>query len=227
MGELTNEPSICLSKNCYCGYLDQTEFAQRYLFIKNRINNSMTREELAFLLGRTPYFVIDYEELSASSKLDLFDIDLLCLVMTRSKYESLSFDKKDGKYDISHEKKMVRVTRTEYQEKINYEFNHRWYVDGENKTLKLTEPIFQTSSFTDEAIRFINDELTRLISEGYFNVKRSPLEIRDRVWASHKYKSSAWSIVFLKNIIYEFIRDDKLMMAYNKNHFCYHIKNKL
>ncbi|RAJ31737.1 hypothetical protein [Pedobacter cryoconitis] len=227
MDEFEKDLSICLKKKSYCGYLDQNEFTQRYLLIKNRVNNSLTREELAFLLGRTPYFIIDYEELSLAAKLDLVDVDLLCLILIRDRFESLTLDKKDGQHDISHEKRMVRVTMHEYREKLVYQFNHRWNVNGENKPLKITEPIFQTSTLGDEPIKLINVEITKLLSEGYFNTKRSPLEIREVVWRAYKYKSSAWSIIFLKNIIYEFIRDNKLVMGYDKGHFTYQIKNNL
>lgn len=224
MDEMEDEPCTCLTSRSYCGYLDQNEFTQRYLFIKNRINNSLNREELAFLLGRTPYFTIDYEELSLATKLDLVDADHLCLILTRNKYEPLTFDKKDGQYDISYEKRMVRVARHEYNEKIEYEFNHCWKVNGEKRLLKITEPKFKIDTLGNEPLKLINLELTRLMIEGFFNVNRSPIEIRDRVWGAYRFKSGSWSIVFLRDIIYEFIRDNKLVMAYNKGHFNFHLK---
>jgi hypothetical protein len=223
MEELEDETSICLNRKSYSGYVDQNEFTQRYLFIKNRVNNSLTREELAFLLGRTPYFVTDYEELSTAVNLDLLDIDLLCQLMTRNKFEILNFDKKDGQYDISHDKKMVRVTRYNYLERIEYKFTHRWTILGENKPLRITEPIFKCIEYDDDPTTLIKVELTRLIAGGYFNPGRSPLEIRDYVWNAYKYKSSSWSAELLKNVVYEFIRDNKLVIGNHKGHYSYQI----
>ncbi|RLJ77373.1 hypothetical protein [Pedobacter alluvionis] len=221
MNELYAKPSICLRTKCYSGYLDQHDFIERYLFIKRRISNSLTREELAFLLGRTPYFTNDYEEMSNTTKLDLIDMDLLNLTLKRNFIGGLSFEKNVGRHDISHEKRMVRITRYEYADKLEYVFNHRWVEYGANKPLKLIEPVFQPANDGGEQVRLITNELTKLLAERYFNTKRSPLDIYLMVWTAHKYRSSAWSIMHLKNIIYELIRTEQLRMSNLNGHFVY------
>lgn len=223
MFKLENGQPLCINRVCYSGYLDQSEFAQRYLFIKNRVNNSLTREELAFLLGRSPYFITDFEELLASAKLDLVDIDLLPQFLTRNKYETLIFDKKDGQFDISSEKRMVRVTRFEYLDNIQYDFKHKWYVNGENEVLKIKEPKFQTYALEDESKKLIRAELAKLIASGYFNIKRSPIEIREQIWQSYKHRSNAWCVSILKNIIYDLIRDERLRLIHFKGHYNYQL----
>lgn len=216
MGSLNKKPLVL----SYCGYLNQNEFAERYLFIQRRIAHAMTREELAFLLGRVPYLIIDYEELSAI-KFDITDLDLMGLVLKGRQQQVLSFDKKDGVYDISHEKRMVRVVKSEYPENIVYEFYHHWKIGGHHKPLKIVEPVIRADDFETEAINLITAELTKLMGLGYFAIRRSPLEIRDHIWATYRFKSNAWSIVFLKNIIYEWIRDGLLSVANDKGRFSY------
>lgn len=204
----------------YCAYLNQSEFAERYLFIKSRITNGMTREELAFLLGRVPYFIIDYEELSAI-KLDLPDIDFMNIILKVHYREALNFDTKEGVYDISNEKRLVRVIKSEYSESIMYEFHHHWKINGKNKLLKIIEPVIYTDGLEMETTELIVAELTKLMELGYFKIKRSPLEIRNHIWKKYRYKSSAWSITLLKNIIYEWIRQGKLTVGKHKGHFMY------
>jgi len=221
MNELEVKPTICLRTKSYSGYIDLHDFIERVLFIKKRISNSLTREELAFLMGRTPYFINDYEEMTNTIKLDLIDMDLLSLTLKRKFNGGISFDKKDGLHDISHEKRMVRVTRYEYGDKIEYIFNHRWLEDGESKPLKLIEPVFHLSDEEGEQVMFITIELTKLFEKGYFNTKRSPFEIYQCVWTAYKYRSSAWSVLHLKNLIYELIRTEHLRMSNLNGHFVY------
>ncbi|MBB6240032.1 transcriptional regulator with XRE-family HTH domain [Pedobacter sp. AK013] len=221
MNESEVKPRICLRTSSYSGYIDQHDFIERVLFIKKRISNSLTREELAFLMGRTPYFINDYEEMTNTIKLDLIDMDLLSLTLKRNFNGGISFDKKDGLHDISHEKRMVRVTKYEYPDKLEYVFNHRWVEYGKNKPLKLIEPAFQPPNDGGEQVRLITNELTKLLSGSYFKTKRSPFEIYQYVWTAHKYRSSAWSILHLKNLIYELIRTEHLRMSNLNGHFVY------
>ncbi len=216
MDNLNQQPVV----NSYCGYLNQSEFAERYLFIENRIIQGISREELAFLLGRVPYFITDYEELS-TSKLELADIDLIKKVFERHQYKILNFDSKDGKYDISNERRQVRVVRRKYNQNIVYEFYHPWKIDGEYKPFKIIEPLID--AVNEEGVALITTELNKLIAQGYFKCRRSPLEIRDQIWAAYRYKSGAWSVISLKDIIYQSIRAGSLIAIKDKGCFRYQV----
>lgn len=206
----------------YCAYLNQSEFTERYLFIKRRVAHGITREEFAFLLGRVPFFIIDYEEL-ATIKFDLVDVDLMKIILKSYQDYDLSLDRRDGIYDISNEKRLVRVVRSEYIENIVYEFHHPWKINGENKLLKIIEPVVypDRTGLETEVVKLIVAKLTKLMELGYFKTKRSPLEIRDCIWEAYKYKFNAWPVILLKNIIYEWIRQSKLTVRLNNDHFVY------
>ena len=133
-----------LSIQSYSGSLNQSEFVERYFIIKSRIKQGFTREELAFLLGRTPYFMTDYEELSPI-ELELADFDIINSVLRGCNHEALNFDSKDGIYDISNEKRLVRVIKTAYADHITYEFHHHWKISGEIKPLRVVEPVICTA----------------------------------------------------------------------------------
>ena len=211
----------------YSGYIDQNEFVARYVFIKNRINNSFTREELAFLLGKTPYYVIDYEELSVGIKLSLLETDNLCKILKRGSYETLKLDKTFGKIDISFEKRMVRIIQKEYAQKFVYEFIHPWTSGGTCQPLKVVEPKYDLTAVERESRKLIRDELTRLIEAGFFTNKKTPLEIYERIWSTFKYCSNAWSAVFVKDIIYHFIRENKLVHKFLNGHLSYQNNPKI
>lgn len=223
MDDLTNKSEFCLKTKSYCGYIDQNEFIQRYFFIRKRIDNSLTRNELAFLLGRTPFFMIDYEELTATTKFDLTDIDLLSLILKNGKSEILQFDKKNGQADISREKRLVRVIQREYERRIEYNFVHPWTTYGENEPLFAKEPIY-TSCPKEEQIKLIEAEVLKFLLEGFFDRQRSACEIHERIWHTYKYKSNAWSVLHLKDVIYQYISMGKLVARYSNNHFMYHLK---
>lgn len=225
MDYLRNKAAECLRTKSYCGYLDQNEFSVRYHFIKNRISNSFTREELAFLLGRTPYFVIDYEELSTNTKLNISDSDFLCQILKRGNYETLKLDKTCGKTDISYEKRMVRVIQREYSQKFVYEFVHPWTTGGICEPLKAVEPKYDTVAIEKESRLLVNDEIIRLIKTGYFNSKKSPFLIYEKIWNTYKYDSTAWSVTVLKELIYGFIRQDELLAEQINGHFTYKLKS--
>lgn len=210
-----------LSIQSYSGSLNQSEFVERYFIIKSRIKQGFTREELAFLLGRTPYFMTDYEELSPI-KLELADFDIINSVLRGCNHEALNFDSKDGIYDISNEKRLVRVIKTAYADHITYEFHHHWKISGEIKPLRVVEPVICTAGVALKAMRLITDEIKNLLQLGYFKSSRSPLEIQKYIWHQYKYDANAWSVTFLKNIIYHFVKEGQLAVDCNKGRFTYY-----
>ncbi|TCC95025.1 hypothetical protein [Pedobacter hiemivivus] len=217
----------CINTKTYSGYLDQHDFIARYLFIRNRINNSFTRDELAFLLGKTPYFIIDYEELSGSTKLGLSELDILCRILKRGSYETLVLDRTFGKIDISYEKRMIRVIQKEYTQKLVYEFIHPWTSGGTSKSLKAEEPKYDFTDVERESKKLIKNEIARLIDAGFFTEKKTPLEIYERIWSTFRYCSDAWSAIFIKDIVYHFIREGKLTHKYLNGHLSYQNNSKI
>lgn len=218
---------LCINTKTYSGYLDQNEFVTRYLFIKNRINNSFTREELAFLLGKTPYFVIDYEELSGSIKLGIPELDILCRLLKRGTNETLILDKTFGKIDISHEKRMVRVIQKEYPMKFVYNFIHPWTSGGVSPPLLCEEPKYDISGVENDSKEIINEALLALKKQGFFETMRTASEIYERIWSVNKYRSNAWSAVFLKDLLYLSVRKNELFAKQLNGQFIFQIRNRM
>lgn len=210
---------------CYTGKLDQNEFVMRYIQTKKRIDNCFTRDELAFLLGKPPYFVIDYEELSPQAKPSIADIDLLNNILNRSELIILQFDTTIHRVNISNEKRVVRVVRKDYPDKIEYHFSHPWTYKGLREPLLIVEPICVGNS-QRQAESFIKRKVLKLITTGYFNYGRLPNELYNDLWEIFKFRSDAWSPIVLKNAVYYFIRENKLTVESSSGRFTYFTKTK-
>lgn len=216
---------VLIKSSCYCGCVDQNEFIQRFMLIKNRIKNFYSRRDLAFLMGRTPYFINDYEEFSITTKLNLQDLDLLSSIFRIIDFNSVVFDTKVQKVDVSREKRMVRVLSQEFEDQILYTFYHPWTLYGSPVNLKIIEPKFNLSLPSQEQIEKVKQVVLDLIASGYFIVPRSPLEIYLSVSQILKYHIDAWAPVILNDIMYIFIRENIIYAKITQDRFNFLIKH--
>lgn len=201
--EKIKTPSL---KTTFSGLVNQHEFLQRIQFMKSRILNGYTTEQVAFLLGRTPYFIRDFEELNPV-KLDGEDIINYTYLFTESLMDEDSFDRKKNDIDISYEKRMVRGIRISSNTEIKYEFVHPWTNNGICKPLKLSEELIISQSNLDTKLSTI---LTSLVLGGYFSNLRSPMEIFMKLENLTEPVSSL--ILPLRSAIYRFIHTNALLV---------------
>jgi len=212
--EKTVTPTL---RSTYSGLLNQHEFLQRLHFMRSRILNAYTAEEVAFLLGRTANYIRDYEELGPV-KLDTEDLINHSYLFKDSLQVQDTFERKKDNMDISYEKRMLRGMRVSSATEIRYEFIHPWTRYGVCTPFILTEPLKPSQANQEAQLRGI---LTNLMRNGYLAASRSPMEI---------YKETKKLISFcpveilsLKRVLYQLVQTGKLIVKTHSDKFYFKI----
>lgn len=190
--------------------LNQHEFTTRYIFILQRIANGFSREDMAFLFGRTSYHVIDYEEFSVHVKMDYQDHEGMAALFKGRMPVSPAFNTKVNKLDISNEKRMIRGSFIETAKERHYHFIHPWTIKGINAPITIVEPIQIDTSRDAEILNELTAELDRLIGFGYFNSKISAIGIYHHIWLNTIPKWRIRLAAILKLAIFKAIHAEKI-----------------
>lgn len=212
-------PSEIQCGHTYSGLINQEEFKRRYAFIKARINSGYSQEDVAFLLGKPPYFIKDYEELNGASKLILEDLAILSIILTNLYPEIIPFDPDETG---ENEKRVVRGVYKEVSGVAHYTFTHPWTVAGVNAKITVAEKLFCPDD-TEKAqmVRSIYQRLTQLIEEGCLNAKCPPLFIYQEVKKQISSKKGALKPSLLIPAIYSLIAEKRIKMLSDRSRLSY------
>lgn len=209
----------------FSGMLNQHEFKERYVFIVQRKANDLSREDVAFLQGRSPYDIIDYEELSNQIKMDYKDQEVMAAIFKTLTPKPPAFDYMIDKQNISHEKRMIRGTYTTSEKGCLYQFNHPWTIKRINKPILIDFKISRDSKYDEEIKLLLKSQLNMLIRLDYFENKHSPIKIYNKIYSDIQIKWRPLFTPLLKQVVYDFIRTDKLVPINESGHTYYQIKN--
>ncbi|MEJ2884373.1 hypothetical protein [Pedobacter sp. GR22-6] len=150
------------------GMLNQHEFIERYVFTKQRVMNGFTRPDLAFLLGRIPNDVADYEHFGAHVKMSYQDHEVMAAVFKKLAPTTPIFQARANDIDISNDKRMIRGTVLETDAQRVYDFIHPWKIKGEDKPITIVEELDRDMT-QDAMIRaFVEEHLAQLKAQGCF-----------------------------------------------------------
>lgn len=208
----------------FSGMLNQHEFKERYIFMMQRIANGFSREDLAFLLGRSSYHVIDFEEFSDKIKMNYEDYEAMATLFRTSPPPSPAFNAKVNNLDISAEKRMIRGTYRETNKERHHQFIHPWTIKGVNTPITITENIQRNAERDAEIKQHLTAFLSRCIGQNIFNHKTSALKIYHHVYIALPGEWRPSFIPPLKQVVYEFILTEKLMFKNEQGHIFYQTK---
>jgi len=198
----------------FSGLLNQHELSQRLQFIRHRIANGYTTDEVAFLLGRTPHYLKDYEELGPI-KLDGEDTINYTYLFTEPLCHTDRFDTKNNSIDISYEKRMLRGQKIWSAIDIRHEYVHPWTWKGLCKAIVLTEPV--KPAYSNFEVDEMEDILSFLSKGNYFEVLSSPIEIYKKVVCT--YEPAAKMILPLRNALYRLVHAQQLQVQQHFDKF--------
>jgi len=212
------------AERTYSGIINQEEFKRRWALIKARILSGYSQEDLAFLLGKPPYFIRDYEDLNASSKLALEDLEILSVVLKNLYPEILPFDRDETG---ENEKRLVRGAAREIAGICYYTFTHPWTIDGKNIKIVTEEKVLCVGVNTlMEINNNIYESLLNLIAEGCFNNWCRPLELFQLVNKQLNTRKASIRPSYLIPAIYKLIAEKKLKMTSDRFRFCYKVQDE-
>jgi len=205
-------------KSTFSGLINQREFWQRLHFIRSRILNGYSREEVSFLLGRTPHFIKDYEEL-AGVALDGEDMINYTFLFNKLLRSMEVFDHKKNDMDISYEKRMLRGIKLSSVYEITYEFIHPWTVRHANKPIVIKEKVRQAGEYSEE-IEQIRKRISAKIADGYMDTIRAPMQIY-KMLSDSSVSFGTDQICRLRRVLYEMVHAEKLgvKIYYDKFYF--------
>jgi len=177
------------------GMLNQHEFIERYVFIKQRVTNGFTRSELAFLLGRSPNDVADYEHFDAHVKMNYQDHEVMAAFFKKRATAAPIFQARVNDIDISSDKRMIRGTVVETDAQRIYDFIHPWKIKGENKPITIVEELGHDMT-QDVLIRaFVEEHMAQLKAQGCFERGCTALYLYQQLAG---LICKAWQPLFLK-----------------------------
>lgn len=208
----------------FSGMLNQHEFKERYIFIIQRIENGFSKEDIAFLLGRSSYHVIDYESFSDQVKMDYEDHEVMAELFKTPLPPTPAFNSKVNKVDISVEKRMIRGTCIQTDRELYYQFIHPWTIKGINEPLTIHRPIRSNTRNNEELSHELRMELARLTDFGYFNNKSPAMTIYRHM---HIHVIPDWQpllVPALRQVVFEFISLEKLHLKNERGHIYYQTK---
>lgn len=201
----------------YCGLITQDDFRQRYAFIKARTNLNFTREELSFLIGKPPYFIVDYEEMNSGIKLTLEDLATLSLFLINLYPEILPFDVDDFGYN---EKKVIRGKCEEISGFHQHIITHPWTINSINTPVKLSEKVTEVDIEEEQKIEILRKHILELMANGHFRKRTSPLAIFREL---EKFDNLGFCLKprYVMKVIYDLVTVRKLKMIMEHNTIVY------
>ncbi|WP_316835659.1 hypothetical protein [Pedobacter nutrimenti] len=208
----------------FSGMLNQHEFKERYIFIMQRIENDLSKEDIAFLLGRTSYHVIDYESFSDQVKMDYEDHEVMAELFKTPFPATPAFNSKVNKVDISMEKRLIRGTCIQTDRELHYHFIHPWTIKGINEPLTILKPIQSKTRKDEELSHELRIELARLTDFGYFNNKSPAITIYRHMQIHVIPDWQPLLVPALRQVVFEFIRSEKLQLKNERGHIYYQTK---
>lgn len=208
----------------FSGMLNQHELKERYIFIKQCRENGFSREDIAFLLGRSSYHIIDYEGLSTHIKMDYMDHEVMAELFKTLAPRAPAFDYMIDKHNISHEKRLIRGTYTSSEKGCLYQFNHPWTIKGINKPIVIDMKLCRDYNYDEQIRLLLKFQLNKLIKLGYFDHKCAPIKIYDYIYSTIQIEWCSLFTPLLKQVVYDFIRNDKLIPLNESGHIFYQIK---
>lgn len=177
------------------GMLNQHEFIERYVFTKQRVMNGFTRPDLAFLLGRSPNDVADYEHFGAHIKMNYQDHEVMAAVFKKLAPAAPIFQARVNDIDISNDKRMIRGTVVETDAQRSFDFMHPWKIKGEDKPITIIEDLGRDTT-QDTLIRaFVDEHLAQLKAQGCFERGCTALYLYQQLTG---LICKAWQPLFLK-----------------------------
>ena len=196
----------------YAGMLDQSGFKQWYTYQKLRAHYQYTPGEVSFLIGKPPFYFEDYTMLSSGAKLTLEDIHVLADLFRGPWPQQLDFHK-DEDFGV-FEKRIIRVTQTEGDQKIQSRITIPWVLKRKEKHNDLTlseEKRLVTTEEANEIRRQIEKALNALIRHRFFCSGRPPLavyhEMEERCQWSPYLRSA-----YVKDVLYQQIGSSNLSL---------------
>jgi len=208
----------------FSGMLNQHEFKERFIFIMQRIENGLSKEDIAFLLGRTSYHVIDYESFSDQVKMDYEDHEVMAELFKTPLPAAPAFNSKVNKVDISMEKRMIRGSCIQTDKELHYQFIHPWTIKGINEPLTILKPIQSYARNDVEVSHELRMEFARLIDFGYFNNKSPAIAIYRHMQTHLIPDWQSLLVPALRQVVFEFISSEKLQLKNELGHIYYQTK---
>ena len=198
------------------------EFIQRYLFMKTRIKSGFTADGLAFLIGKPPFFIVDYEESNGINIFSKEDLEALSSVSQNSYLENVF--KANKRHENSNEKKLIRGKRELINGYYQYTLMHSWLISGENKPFILSENIrIHASNENKKLVTSIFLLVRRLVNEDFFELPKIPMEIY-RALQSYRFHKAGVLASLLKEVMLELVRLQELSVSSISKGMCFQRK---
>lgn len=223
MKEKTENPTSAhsLKPNHFSGMLNQFEFTERYLFISQRAASGYSREDIAFLLGKTSYHVIDFEELAEKVKMNYQDHEVMAELFRASKPASPAFNDKLNGQTIANEKRMIRGSYSEKDNEGLYKFIHPWLIKGLCTPITIKVSTERNNKHDDEIFIILSEQLRRLIATGFFDRKKSAMMIYYELYSDIQPDFRPLFVPLLRQAMFEFVRTEKIRMTNEESHIYY------
>ncbi|TJZ60629.1 hypothetical protein FAZ15_11595 [Sphingobacterium olei] len=189
-----------VSKDTYAGMMYSLDFAYWYTYLKRRIAQGWSTEEVSFLLGRAPFYYTDFERMHNVGGILKEERILLDRVYQDSTTESMTFHRE--KYEVN-EKRLVRVNIEDEGYYKDYKIIIPWVfaseesymVNGKTKIRSCAAPKLTFREWKEEeslasvsdAIIDVREKLDRLLKSNYFKEGRAPDEIFQAVEFTGQY----------------------------------------
>ena len=205
-----------IKRKKYFGAVVLSDFQARCRFIKTRIRHKFSRDEVAFLLGRSPHLITFYEQMAGGVKLSSADAEVLSDLFK----EDMSFVLEVDQHD--QDKRQILGLQYPYKGKIEYEVNHGWSGDVDDRLFVIAEkPRNEVLPSEERLVLKAVKEVGRLLEMGYFSQTKSALDVYRYVY---RELSKNLRPLLLKKAIYHYLQEKQLVCFSNKNgHFRYHV----
>lgn len=205
-------------KAYFSGMLNQHEFIQRHNFTTQRIANGFARIDMGFLLGRSIYDIVDYEQLCEQTKINISDKEISILFKKPVPSASLFFSKVNDS-SIANEKRIIRGTVIENEHEREIHFSHPWAVRRDSTGITIVENLCRFQEEEGGIQDWVSDRLEYLIS--YLNDGCTGLFLYQEL---AKGLPEKWEESFtnaLVSAVYDHVHSGKLKMCHQDGRIIY------
>ncbi|GAA4803232.1 hypothetical protein GCM10023231_35270 [Olivibacter ginsenosidimutans] len=198
----------------YAGMLTQDEFVQYYAYLSARLKAGYSPEEVSFMIGRAPYYFVDYERMERGARLNQYDRKILDEIFKNKLYEQLLLAKDE--FHGYQEKRFIRVNLDECGNERQYCIHHPWLIKEKtkksNKAIQLVETIRVIAPKDNCKIRSeIAYVLQRLKNRAFFQIPQLPYAIHFEVTKLVSRNIYPFPSE-LKAVLYQLLHEGKLLL---------------
>ncbi|TYR38115.1 hypothetical protein FXV77_02200 [Sphingobacterium phlebotomi] len=215
--ELTN-------KDSYSGMMYANDFKQWYTYLKKRLDNEWSAEDLSFLLGKPPYYYADFERMYKVGDFLAKESILLDRIYRSSCTEKMVFYKHP--FEVPEER-LVRLTVKEDKICRYYEISLPWEFDLKKASLSQPSLVLEewkkdgNIQMESDMLLHVRLELEKLLKYNFFKVRQTPIDIFERIKKTELYHHRIRP-QHVKQGIYLLIQQAKIVVRSNGDRYCFY-----